>query len=151
MTAVDVKTNRLPECEPMSAENVETVRWIYECMARGDFWSTGAVFDPEIVWRWNPSMSGMTGVEEYRGLEGVESATRDFFEAWELFTQEAVELIDAGDSVVAVTRTHARPRGSDRALEGGAAEVWTFRGGKVIGFQQFDSREEALAAAGAGG
>lgn len=132
----------------MSADNVEAIRRVYEAMARGDFWAAGEVFDPGIVWKWSPSMSGMTGVPAYHGIEGVEAATRDFFEAWELFTQEAVELIDCGEAVLAITRTHARMKGSEAVIEGGAAELWTFRGDKVIRFEQFAGREEALAAAG---
>jgi ketosteroid isomerase-like protein len=132
----------------MSAENVEIIRRVYEAMARGDFWATGAVFDPEISWAWSPKMSGMTGVEEYRGIEGVEAATRDFFEALEWFRQEATELIDLGDEVLALTRAYARPRGSDREFEATSANLWTLRDGKVIRFRQFDTREEAFAAAG---
>ena len=132
----------------MSSENVEIIRRVYEAMARGDFWSVGAVLDPEISWSWSPRMSGMTGVHEYRGIDGVEAATRDFFEALEWFRQEAAELIDLGDEVLALTRAYARPRGSDRELEASAAELWTLRDGKVVRFRQFDTREEALAATG---
>lgn len=132
----------------MSAENVAAIRGVYEAMARGDFWAAREVFDPEIVWQWSPRMSGMTGVSEYHGIEGVEAATRDFFEPWDWFRQEAEEFIDLGDQVVVATRTHARMKGSDRELEGTAADLWTFRDGKVIRFRLFDTRAEALEAAG---
>jgi len=131
----------------MAAEHVEAIRRVYAAMASGDFWAAGRLFDPAIVWRWGPKLSGITGRGEYHGIDGVERATRDFFEAWDRFTQDAEELIDVGDGVLAITRARARPRGSDRELETTSAELWTFRDGKVVRFEQFDSREEALAAA----
>ena len=84
----------------MSQENVEAMRRVYEAMARGDFWAAREVFDPEIEWSWSPSMSGLTGVGIYHGIEGVEAATHDVFKAWERFRQEAEEFIEVGDDVV---------------------------------------------------
>jgi ketosteroid isomerase-like protein len=132
----------------MSAENVEAIRRIYEAMARGDFWSSGEIFDPEIVWEWSPSLAGLTGMAAYHGIDGVEAATRDFFRTWDWFTQEAQRLIEIGDDVLVITRTHARLKGSDRELEGEAAELWTFRGSRVIRHKGYDSSAEALEAVG---
>src|SRR5918992_219544 len=129
----------------MSSENVEAIRRVYEAMARGDFWTAGEVFDPEIVWEWSSSLSGLTGTATYHGIEGVEAATRDFFKAWDWFRQEAEELIEVGDDVLVITRTHARMKGSEREVEGKAAELWTFRAGKVIHHKSYDSPAEALA------
>ena len=66
----------------MSEENVDAMRKVYEAMARGDFWAAREVFDPDIAWEWSSSVSGLTGVGTYHGIEGVEAATRDWFEAW---------------------------------------------------------------------
>jgi hypothetical protein len=60
----------------MSQENVEAVRRVYEQMARGNFWAAREIFDPAIAWEWSSSLSGLTGVGTYHGLEGVEVATR---------------------------------------------------------------------------
>ena len=132
----------------MSSENVEAIRRVYEAMARGDFWTAGEVFDPEMVWEWSSSLSGLTGTATYHGIEGVEAATRDFFKAWDWFRQEAEELIEVGDDVLVITRTRARMKGSEREIEGKAAELWTFRAGKVIHHKAYDSPAEALEAAG---
>ena len=132
----------------MSSENVEAIRRVYEAMAQGDFWAAGEVFDPEIVWEWSPSLSGLTGTATYHGIEGVEAATRDFFKAWDWYRQEAEELIEVGDDVLVITRIHARMKGSEREVEGKAAELWTFRDGKVIHHKSYDSPAEALEAAG---
>jgi ketosteroid isomerase-like protein len=134
----------------VSAENVEAIRRVYAAMARGDFWAAREVFDPEIVWEWSSSLSGLTGISAYHGIEGVEAATRDFFKAWDWFRQEAEEFIDIGDDVLVLTRTHARMKGSELEVEGKAAERWTFRAGKVIHHKSYDSPAEALAAGGLG-
>ena len=132
----------------MSTENVEAIRRVYAAMARGDFWAAREVFDPEIVWEWSSSLSGLTGAGSYHGIEGVEAATRDFFKAWDSYTQEAEELIEVGDDVLVITRTHARMKGSEQELEGRAAELWTFRGDKVIHHKSYDNPAEGLKAAG---
>jgi ketosteroid isomerase-like protein len=131
----------------MSAENLEAIRRVYAAMARGDFWAAREVFDPEIVWEWSSSLSGLTGTGAYHGIEGVEAATRDFLKAWDWYRQEAEELIEIGDDVLVITGTHARMKGSEREVEGKAAELWTFRGGKVIRHKSYDSPAEAFAAA----
>jgi ketosteroid isomerase-like protein len=132
----------------MSQENVEAIRKVYEAMARGDFWAAREVFDPEIEWTWSSSTSGVTGGGSYHGIEGVEAATRDWFDVWDWFWQEATEFVDAGEHVVVVTRTHGRPKGTEREIEGTAADVWTFGDGKAVRFRSYDSRPEALAAVG---
>jgi ketosteroid isomerase-like protein len=132
----------------MSQEHVDAMRKVYGAMARGDFWAAREVFDPEIAWEWTAGLSGLTGVATYHGIEGVEAATRDFFEAWDWYWQEAEDFIEVGDDVLVLTRTHGRPKGSDREVESKAGELWSFRNGKVIRHRSFDSPAEALEAAG---
>jgi len=132
----------------MSEDNVDAMRKVYEAMARGDFWAAGKVFDPEIEWSWSSSMSGLTGVGTYHGIEGVEAATRDVFKAWDMFRQDAEEFIEAGDDVVVVARMHGRLKGSEQEIEATAGHLWTFRDSRVIRFRAFETLSEALEAAG---
>jgi ketosteroid isomerase-like protein len=132
----------------MSQENVDAMRRVYEAMARGDFWAAREVFDPEIEWEWSARMSGLTGVGTYHGIEGVEAATRDVFEAWDWFWQEADKFIEAGDDVVVLTHMHGRLKETEQEVQSKAGELWTFRDGKVIRHKSFDSPAEALDAAG---
>src|SRR4029078_2216967 len=115
-----------PGCrsKAMSEENVEAMRKVYDAMARGDFWAAGEVFDPEIEWSGSSSLSGLTGVGTYYGIEGVEAATREFFKAWEIFRQEAEEFIEEGDDVVVVVRMNGRLKGSDQEIEQTAGHIW---------------------------
>ena len=132
----------------MSEENVDVMRRVYDAMARGDFWSSAEVFDPDIEWEWSANMSGLTGVTRYHGIEGVEAATRDVFKAWDFLRQEAEEFIEVGDSVLVLTRQYGRLMGSEHEIETKRGELWTFHDGKVIRHKSFDSQEEALEAAG---
>jgi len=66
----------------MSRGNVDALRRVYEQMAQGNFWAAREIFHPEITWKWSSSMSGLTGVDTYHGIEGVEAATRDQFVVW---------------------------------------------------------------------
>jgi ketosteroid isomerase-like protein len=132
----------------MSQENVAALRKVYEAMARGDFWAAREVFDPSIEWEWSPGATGLTGGRVYRGIEGVEAATRDWFEVWDWFWQEAEEYIEVGDAVVVLARLHGRPKGSRQEIESKGASVWTFRDGKAIRFKGYDSQPEALEAVG---
>jgi len=52
------------------------------------------------------------------------------------------------NSLRVLTRTPARLKGSERELERKAAELWTFRGDKVIHHKSYDSTAEGLEAAG---
>ncbi len=86
---------------------------------------------------------------DYYGLEGVTTFMRAFLQPWTNFTITAEDLIEAGDSVVVV----ARQRGMGR--ESGLVahleqqfQVFTFRGSKVIRFEAFQERTEALDAVG---
>ena len=132
----------------MSQGNVAALRKVYEAMARGDFWAARGVFDPEIEWEWSPGGTGLTGGRVYRGIDGVEAATRDWLEVWDWFWQEAEEYIEVGGAVVVLARMHGRPKGSQQEIESHGASVWTFRDGKAIRFKGYDTPAEALAAVG---
>jgi uncharacterized protein len=134
----------------VSQDNVEALRWLYEQFAQGNFWAARDVLDPEIEWEWSASMMDVVGGQRvtYSGLEGVEWAIRDWFEAWDWFWVEAEELIPVGDEVVASVRRHGCPKGSDLDVETTAAEVWTMRDGRAIRFKAYDDRQDALAAVG---
>jgi ketosteroid isomerase-like protein len=59
-----------------------------------------------------------------------------------------VELIDAGEKVVAVAQMVGAGSTSEIALDDAFAFVFTFKGERVVREQAFRNREEALEAAG---
>ena len=72
----------------------------------------------------------------YRSREEVERWMVQFREAWGELSAEPVELIDAGDSAVALVRMTGRGRGSGVEVRGGVdVHVMTFRDGAVVYFR----------------
>jgi ketosteroid isomerase-like protein len=80
------------------------------------------------------------------------AAVREFFRTWagtfDDWGFEAEEVIDAGPSVFVCLRQWGRGRGSGVPVDNRFFQVWTFQNRKVIRYQGFRSKDEALEAAG---
>ena len=81
------------------------------------------VFDPEITWEWSAELVGDDRGRGLSGIEGVEAATRDWFEPWDWFWRKPSELIEVGDDVLVLTRVRGRPKGSAREIESKAGRA----------------------------
>ena len=132
----------------MSAVDVEALRRMYDAMAKGNFWAAREVFHPEIEWEWSPRMEAITGRRTYRGIAEVEASTRDWLATWDWFWVEAEDMRDLGGEVLVITRQRGCARGSEVEVEIEAAEIWTMNDGVAVRYRSFDSREDALQAAG---
>ena len=88
-------------------------------------------------------------LEVYRGYDGVRQFWSDFLSPWEEFSIEAKELSEAGDQVAVVSRLSGRLQGIE--VDETYSSLFTLRNGKVLAYQGFRSREEALRAAGPAG
>ncbi len=127
----------------MSQENVDIVRTGLE-----HFLTTGEldleVLDEQVVIRDHD----IPDSRDYRGRAGFVKWLEDWGEAWEEWTLEPVEYLDAGDKVVIVLRMKAKGRGSGLEIDRLDALVYEFRGAKVVSADYFNSREQGLRAAG---
>ena len=128
----------------MSEGNVESIRWIYDHWARGDF-ETSELMDEHALMVVRPEFPD-TGT--YLGLEGVARYTRGFLEPWTQITIEAEEIIPTGDSVIVAVRQQGEGEGSGAVTEFRYFHLWTFRGGKAIRLETIRERDEAFEAAG---
>ena len=128
----------------MSQKNVDLTRAAYEQFSRGDFTGLFAAStkDFEFV-----TAAEMPDAGTYRGQEA-----RDWILAYvasfDDYTQEATEILDAGDSVVVAVLQRGCPRGSDVSVESRWWQVLTFRDDSVTRTQMFSERAQALEAAG---
>ena len=131
----------------MSQENVEIVRRLYEHWARGDF-STTKFFDPEIVYsRIGAETPDMEG--EWRGLEDMSAATRDYFRVFSDLHIEAEKIIDLGDArVLVLSRQSASGKLSGAPFEHELGDLMTLKDGKIVGLASYWRRAEALEAVG---
>jgi ketosteroid isomerase-like protein len=133
----------------LSEENVELMRGVYAEMARGNFWALAPLLHEDVEWEWDRRHAALIGGPRvFRGPESVERATKEWFSAWEWFTIDAEEFIDKDDLVVVLTRYRARPKHGGTEIDQQAADVWTLRSGKVVGFHGYRNRSEALETAG---
>src|SRR5262249_7455907 len=132
-------------CAAMSEENVEIVKEFTQRFAAGGH-VTREFFDPEIVW--DTSESGMPGAGVYHGLEGGQGFWRDWLEPWEEYEIDYSECLDAGDAVVLVFRQAGTGRASGVRIEREFFGLWYLKDSKVVRFRLFESRKQALEAAG---
>jgi ketosteroid isomerase-like protein len=133
----------------MSRENVETVRRIYDAVARRDDVSPFEVYAEDIVWEIaNQRAAGLMPTGVYQGHEGVRQFWRDAVSVFGQIDFDVEELVDAGDQVVAVIRDRRVGRTSGVPVEATHLAVWTLAADKVIRLQTFDERQQAFQAAG---
>jgi ketosteroid isomerase-like protein len=100
----------------VSSDNVELVRRHYESWNRGDTGGVIAGFSPDVEWHGHPRLPEPG---PYRGREDVERWMAQFREAWGELEARPVELLGAGDGVVALVHMTGRGRGSGVEVQGG--------------------------------
>jgi ketosteroid isomerase-like protein len=130
----------------MSEENVATVRAIWDAVNRGDLDEAFQYAPDDFVADWSGSEAPESGI--YRGRDAVKARFERTREVWSEIDYFETEMIDAGDQVVRVGGVRARGSGSGAEVEAQGAQVWTFRDGRPISVQLYQSRAEALEATG---
>jgi ketosteroid isomerase-like protein len=133
----------------MSQENVERIRESVEAFNRGDL---DAAFDrihPDAEWQ---TLDSFPDVGTYRGPEGI----RAFFQTWsEAFRGFQVHLEECAPvdehRVIAALRVSGEGAESGAGVESPAFfQLLEFRDGQLIRARMFQTRSEALEAAGLG-
>lgn len=83
----------------------------------------------------------------YRGHQGMRDAFADWPAQWDEFRVELLETIEMDDErVLSLSRHHMRARGLEMDTE--VANVLTFRDGKLLRWEMFFGRDQALEAMG---
>jgi ketosteroid isomerase-like protein len=133
----------------MSQENVEIVRAVYEAWNAGDMEALFAHFHPELVYHPRadePDPSPHVGRDVYERL------VSGFVESFSEVTFEVLEVIDAGDHVIASTVLHAVLHGQGSASDAGVSDTYVFvfkvRDGLVVEGWEYRTKQEALEAVG---
>jgi hypothetical protein len=85
----------------------------------------------------------------YRGHAQIKDAWRVWLDAWEEWVLQIVEVTEiAPGTVLVVTQVRAHGQGSGVPVRAGGASLWTVRAGQIARAKIFQSKEDALAAAG---
>jgi ketosteroid isomerase-like protein len=129
----------------VSQENAEAVRRIFAVWeAEGSPVSSG-LLDPEVEWV-NPPDAVERGTRQ--GVDAFGAAADSVEASFEGARVKIDEILDAGDRVVVLGTLHGSGRGSGLGIERRQGYIWTFRDGKAIRFEWFNSPDAALIAAG---
>jgi ketosteroid isomerase-like protein len=136
----------LAACKPgrdtaraMSQENVEIVNRGVEAWNRDDFDTWIGQYDPEVEW--------FALMEVFRGHAGAQ-------QAWESFKGDMQlrirfdDIRDLGESVLAIGEIKTVGQTTRLDFTNEIAQLFTFRGGKIVSVRDFPSHAEGLEAAG---
>jgi len=133
----------------MSQENVEMVRRAIDSINRGELRPVEDAAD-DFTMDWSNSIGPLRGV--YRGRAQVTRFMESFFEAWDELQWDVQEMIDLdSDHVLVVNKVRMRGRASGAVVQAIGSQVWTVRNGKLESVKVFQSKSEALEAAGLSG
>jgi ketosteroid isomerase-like protein len=125
----------------VSQENVDRVKAGFDAHNRGDLDALVEFYDPEVVFE-----TLLLGT--HRGNEAIRLIYEENQKNMAGYDVVPVELIDAGDKVVAVAQMVGAGPASGIAIEDRFAFVFTFKQGRAVREQAFRNKEEALEAAG---
>jgi ketosteroid isomerase-like protein len=132
----------------MSQENehFKVVRRFHDALNHRDVDAMVAVWAEDAEFR--PIMSALDG-QVYQGHDGLRAWLDAIFADWEVFEAYDDEFRDLGDRVLSFGHWHARGRASGVVLDvDTAAWLVGVREGKIVSWQTFTDRAEALEAVG---
>jgi ketosteroid isomerase-like protein len=131
----------------MSQENVEIVRRFEQNWASRDLEAALECVHDDIEFDWSNSMGPSMGT--YSGHNGFTRFWTDMLEAWDEFGPESVEVFECGPNrLITLDVVRARGTGSGIEMESRGAMLWTLQEGKILRAKMFQTKDEALKAAG---
>jgi ketosteroid isomerase-like protein len=111
---------------------------------------TGRRLDPELLTEdaeWvNPHNAVEPGTR--RGADEFNKAIASVFATWDDVHFDTDQVIDNGDQVVALGSLHGHLNASGMVVSAEHGQIWTFRDGRVLRMQWFNTHRETLEAAG---
>jgi ketosteroid isomerase-like protein len=133
----------------MSKAKTEMVKQLAAAWNRDDLERFLDLLDPDIEWHTSiePFFEGVESV--FRGHDGI----RQF---WEIYRGEAFQRLevrmdefrDLGEDLLSLGEIKTIGQASQVQLTSEIAQLWTFRGGKIVSSNDFLSHAEGLKAAG---
>ncbi len=130
----------------MSEEHLSLMRQMADAANRRDPSTLNDLLAPGVFWNVKRTAPDLVGT--YHGIAEVQQFFARWDQAWEEWDWSYPEMRAVGDTVLARMHLWGRGRSSKAESENDIWQLWTFRGGKVIYYEDFANREEALEAAG---
>ena len=129
----------------MSQENVETVTRFSIALQRGDLPAALSVLDDDVEWR---DQAAIPGADVHRGPEAVGRHIAQWRAAWKEIEYTPEEVRDCGNRVLVVARRHGEGYGSGVSVGDQVIYVFTVSSDKIVRFEGFSDKTQALEAAG---
>jgi ketosteroid isomerase-like protein len=129
--------NTVPE-----RDNVAVVRRLWDAFAEGGVEAVLEIADPDVEW----SLYGTSG-QVVRGHEGLRQYMADVAARGDEIDASAYTFEPVGDDAVLVSG-HVRMRTPEGMTDTQLHWVYRFREGRLVRFDAYQTREEALRAAG---
>jgi ketosteroid isomerase-like protein len=128
-------------------EDIEAIRRLYAAFSRPDQGTSATLeeLDADVEMQDYP---GMPGARWHHGHRGAVEWALELWKAFGRFQLEALEFIDAGDRLVVPTRTTGIGKSSGTPVELTATAVYTFRDHRVLRLDIYETKQQALNAAG---
>lgn len=131
----------------MSEENVEHVRRVIDLLNRGDVDGALRLGAEDLVMDMSNSMGPDQGI--YRGKAEVRELWASLHEGGDRLRWEPEEFIDVDEErLIVVTRARMQGPASGVEVEAMSAALWTIRDGKGRSVKLYQSKADALEAAG---
>jgi ketosteroid isomerase-like protein len=121
----------------MSAETKAVIQGIYDGFASGDIPAALGGMSPDIVWNEAddfPYADGNPYVGPDAILAGVFARIAG---EWDGFGAHVEELLDAGDTIIALGRYSGTYKATGKAQNTQFVHVWRVANGKAVRFQQY--------------
>jgi ketosteroid isomerase-like protein len=132
----------------MTGNSLSVVQAFGEAYFRGDEQGMLEHVDPDVV---VTQFADQPDIRPYYGHEGMLQAMSSWVEAWDDYAIEAMDVKEFGDNVLVALHQKGRGKASGVELEADVFFVYTVRDGKIVRWQMFPSKVDALAAANANG
>jgi len=133
----------------MSQENVALIRGLYDGFAAGDVAAVLGAMSPDIVWNEAENFPYADG-NPYVGPDAIaQGVFARCIGEWDGFTVTIDEILDAGDTVVALGRYSGTYKATGAPIDAQLAHVWRIEGGKAARFQQYADTAQVARATGA--
>src|SRR5687768_11759391 len=129
----------------MSQENLGIVRQMLDAFSRGDTPAMLKLADASVVFTPIPDTPD---VQDFHGHEGLLQGIAQTTETWDDFYVELREMRDFDDHVLASLRWWGRGPRSGIKMEVDICALYTFRDGKIVRLQLFESEQQTLEIAG---
>jgi ketosteroid isomerase-like protein len=121
----------------MSKQNVDLIRGIYDGFAAGDVAAVLGAMSPDIVWNEAENFPYADG-NPYIGPQAVaEGVFARCIGEWDGFAVTVEEILDAGDTIVALGRYGGSFKATGKAMNAQLAHVWRVADGRAVAFQQY--------------